>query len=675
MARSPFARFKVPDRRVGYMNDVTNPADADNQAERLVDGFESHGAGWLWETDREGRVTYLSEKISEQLDQAYHPIIGRPLAQIFKIAAVSERVGHELAAQLSARSSFDDLIVESFEGKNEQRWLISGHPCHDRLGRFSGFVGSGSDLSDTRQSDAEIARLAKYDPLTGLSNRAHMAFTLKDALDRSRTTYRPIGLLLLDLDRFKLVNDAMGHQTGDLLLQHVAERLTRCVGDKGLVGRLGGDEFLVILPGSSNRRELSELCSQLIDKLSQPYSINDGAFSIGCSIGIAIAPEHGEDADIIIRNADLALYSAKADGRGRYQFYREELLHDAKKRKLLEDDLRVALPKGQLHLVYQPIVSTSSGQVVGYEALMRWTHPTRGPISPTEFIPVAEEVGLIDELGAWALKTACASAAQWPVPVRVAVNVSAIQFAKQSLPAIVAGALAASGLEPHRLELEITESIFVDEGPSTARMFDALKGLGVRLVLDDFGTGYASFGYLRTAPFDKIKIDQSFIRGATLPGNRNSAIIKAIVTLAETLGMETTAEGVEAQDETSLVAELGCSHVQGFVYGQPIAPEILRAQLLRQQPVNPVGLKVTRLPRTTTLRSTSLRQNGKLTEARIRNVSAEGVMIDNFPDVELVAETEVEIELDGHSRSALVRWVKDGRAGLRLGGPCSETGL
>ncbi|RYG63360.1 bifunctional diguanylate cyclase/phosphodiesterase, partial [bacterium] len=341
------------------------------------------------------------------------------------------------------------------------------------------------------------------------------------------------------------------------------QRLTRVVGAEGLVGRLGGDEFQVLLPDLDHRDTLSTLACELIASLSQPYFVGGASVTIGCSIGIAIAPDHGGDSETLVRNADLALYAAKADGRGVHRFYSDDMLAGAKKRQQLEDDLRHALATGGFHLAYQPVVGTADERIVGFEALVRWDHPTRGPVSPADFIPVAEECGLIEALGEWVLRTACIEAAAWPREVRVAVNVSPIQFANPRLPSLVTSALARAGLPAHRLELEITEGVFLDESSSSDAMFAALKGLGVRLALDDFGTGYSSLGYLRTAPFDKIKIDQSFVRGAAQPGNRNAAIIRAIVTLADTLGMDTTAEGVEIQDEIRLVRELGCSHIQG----------------------------------------------------------------------------------------------------------------
>ncbi len=632
-------------------------------AQRLVLGFEAQGTGWLWETDRSGRLTYLSDKVARQV-AGEATVIGRPLTDIFELNGddTGERT---LLFHLNARASFADYEVSRAGGDDsDRRWSISGRPWFDGIGQFRGFVGSGCDLTDKRRSEAEISRLAMFDSLTGLANRAQMRRALGQALGKRQGSYRPTALLLLDLDRFKTVNDTLGHQIGDILLQQVAARITRTVGEDGLVGRLGGDEFEVILPGGGSREKLSELADAIIATLSHPYFIDDSHVSIGCSIGIALSPADGDDAETLVRNADLALYSAKANGRGTHRFFRESLLVEAQTRKLLEDDLRQALARRQLRLVYQPVVSTRNAQVVGYEALIRWEHPVRGAISPADFIPVAEESGMIEQIGEWVMRTACETAASLPPQIRMAVNVSPIQFAKPSLPAIVASALANSGLAPERLELEITEGVFLDGSRSTEQMFTALKRIGVRLALDDFGTGYSSLGYLRTAPFDKIKIDQSFVRGAKIAGSRNAAIIKAIVTLADTLELETTAEGVEAQDEIELIRALGCSHIQGYVYGRPMEAAALPRDMAAVPKIEPIGVRFTRSPRTTMLRSIVVLDGHRRGTARIRNISSSGAMIDSVEGIEMSPGSGILIEVFGEQREACVKWVDDGRAGV-----------
>jgi diguanylate cyclase (GGDEF)-like protein len=639
---------------------------------RLVREFEEQGSGWFWQTDREGRVTYLSDKVAAQFAAIGRTAGGAILTNLFQIDSESPDTERTLGFHLTSRTSFSEYSVRAVDGDEDRWWSISGRPILDEVGNFQGFAGFGSDLTAKRRSEAEITRLALFDGLTGLANRQRMRQSLDQTLALTATSYRAVSLFLLDLDRFKAVNDTLGHQTGDELLKQVAQRLQRAVGDAGLVGRLGGDEFKVVLPTEANRDRLSELANTIITSLSQPYFIGGSSIAIGCSIGVAVAPEDGDDSETLIRNADLALYAAKADGRGTHRFYREELLAGAQSRKQLEDDLRQALPGNQLHLVYQPIVSTRDASVVGYETLLRWQHPTKGAISPAEFIPIAEDCGMIETIGEWVLRTACTEAARWPGDVRIAINVSPIQFANPGLPAIVANTLASSGLAPHRLELEITESVFVNDSDSSERMFATLKGLGVRLSLDDFGTGYSSLGYLRKAPFDKIKIDQSFVRGAAVAGNRNAAIIKAIVTLADTLGMETTAEGVETQDEIALIRELGCSSIQGWVYGKAIPAAEVMARAERSGVAQAVGHRTSRANRVKMLRWATLEVAGERGDVRIRNMSTTGAMIDGIEFPDDCAGTPVRIELtEGRFVAAELRWSAEGRAGIQFAHPVS----
>ncbi|WBH16162.1 EAL domain-containing protein [Sphingomonas radiodurans] len=642
---------------------------AQRLAARLVQEYESHGTGWFWQTDRAGNVSYLTDKVARELAALGTPAIGERLVNIFRVDSTLVDTERTLTFHLSSRTSFSDYSVRpAFETKADRWWSISGRPMLDDLGRFQGFIGSGSDLTERRRADAEINRLALFDSLTGLANRQRMRLALDQTLAPAQGPRTTTGLFLLDLDRFKTVNDTLGHQIGDELLKQVAQRVQRAVGDAGLVGRLGGDEFQVVLPSEGNRESLGSLAQEIIAALSQPYFIKGSSIAIGCSIGIAIAPEHGDDSETLIRNADLALYAAKADGRGMYRFYRDEMLEGAQNRKRLEDDLRQALGSDQFHLAYQAVVSTGDARIVGYEALLRWVHPTRGAISPADFVPIAEECGLIDAIGEWVMRTACAEAARWPENVRVAVNVSPIQFANPALPAVVTSAIASSGISAARLELEITEGVFLNEDASSDQMFKALKGIGVRLALDDFGTGYSSLGYLKKAPFDKIKIDQSFVRGAIESGNRNAAIIKAIVTLADTLGMETTAEGVEQQDEIGLIRDLGCSHIQGFVYGRPARAEDVLAQLITDGGrITAVGHRVSRANRSKMLRSARIEMGDEAGEVRIRNISATGAMIDGveFPDEAIGVDVQIEL-LENQLFPATIRWAADGRAGLEF---------
>ncbi|PAX08763.1 putative bifunctional diguanylate cyclase/phosphodiesterase [Sphingomonas lenta] len=658
---SKLRRLFASDERAGDRSEL----ERGQLALTLVREFEAQGAGWFWRTDRDGQILYLSDKVAGVI--AGGDAAGAPFSRLFHTDDDGQNK-RTLAFHLSSRTAFADLSVRTPGPEEDRWWSISGRPLVDELGHFQGFVGHGSDLSEKRRSEAEITRLALYDGLTGLANRERMRVSLDQTLSAARTAYRANALMLLDLDRFKQVNDTLGHQTGDALLQQVGQRLMRCVGDTGLIGRLGGDEFQVLLSNEGSRDRVAEVAQAIINSLSQPYFISGSSISIGCSIGVAIAPEDGSDADTLTRNADLALYAAKADGRGVHRFYRPEMLADAQGRKRLEDDLRIALQHDQMHVCYQPVVSAETARIVGFEALVRWEHPKRGPVSPADFIPIAEECGLIEAIGERVLRAATRDAAGWPEDVRVAVNVSPIQFANPALPVLVANALASAGLAPSRLELEITESVFLTDSAQSDRMFAALKGLGVRLALDDFGTGYSSLGYLRSAPFDKIKVDQSFVRGAAMPGGRNAAIIQAIVTLATALGMETTAEGVEIQDEIELVRRLGCSHIQGYVYGRPmLGAQAAEALAANQGRASPVGHKVSRAPRSRMLRRARLDIRGDSLIVRIRNLSATGAMIDGADLSAHPAGTPVLIELvDDQMFAGHLRWAVDGRAGVQF---------
>ncbi|MCW1402305.1 EAL domain-containing protein [Novosphingobium sp. MW5] len=491
---------------------------------------------------------------------------------------------------------------------------------------------------------------------------------LEKILTARQEAQRACSIFLLDLDRFKQVNDTLGHPAGDALLTQVSQRLERVVGRAGRVGRLGGDEFKVIIPGRTANAELAELAKRIIEALSQPYLIEGHRVMIGASIGIAMAPENGVTSEALIRNADLALYAAKDGGRGRHHFYAPDLHSDAEERRQLEQDLRDALTNGGLELHYQPVVSTTTEKISGFEALLRWNHPTRGQLSPTKFIPIAEDAGLIVQIGEWALRTACHDMAKWPDGVRVAVNVSPLQFANPTLPAVVTNVIAAAQIDPARLELEITESVFLNDSDGTDAMFSALKRIGVRLALDDFGTGYSSLGYLKKAPFDKIKIDQSFVRGATIHGSRNGAIISSIVSLAEALDMETTAEGVETLDELDLVRMLGCSHVQGYVYAKPLTRDEAEALLARGLGVSADGPRSARFPRQTMLRRVILQHGSQRYDATIRNISRSGALVSGLWNVP--SGTVFTLELgEGQVLTVTSRWCKEDRMGIEFAKP------
>jgi diguanylate cyclase (GGDEF)-like protein/PAS domain S-box-containing protein len=639
-----------------------------NRARDILSDYEDTGQGWFWETDRRSQLTYVSDTVARVLSTSAEQLVGKPLVTLFDLADASDSSERTLMFHLSTRSAFKELAVRAAVNGNERWWSVSGRPIYDGFNNFIGFRGSGTDLTERKRSQEEVSRLANFDSLTGLSNRFKITRVLEKILTSRQEANRACAIFLLDLDRFKHVNDTMGHPAGDALLKQVAQRLERAVGKLGQVGRLGGDEFKVVIPGRQAKQLLAELAREVIHSLSQPYAIDGQRVIIGASIGIAVAPDNGDNSDDLVRNADLALYAAKDGGRGRHHFYAEDLHADAEARAQMEEDLRDAITKGDLEMFYQPIVCLATEQITGFEALLRWQHPLKGWIPPDRFIGTAEDTGLITQLGEWALRTACADLANMPSNVRVAVNVSPLQFSSPQLPAVVTQAIAAAGIRPEQLELEITESVFLTDDASTDAMFTALKRIGVRLALDDFGTGYSSLGYLKNAPFDKIKIDQSFVRGATEPGSRNGAIIASITSLAKALGMETTAEGVETLDELELVRRHGCSHVQGFIYDRALDRDATHARLAAGLHAVAKGPRSARAARQTMLRKVVLDHQGNQYDGTIRNISTSGALIEGLWNVPVGTIFKVEIATN-YFVTCTARWSVDERMGVEFANP------
>lgn len=600
----------------------------------LLQNYEETRQGWFWSTDKDGNITYITDSLAEAVNRSQQDLVGTPFFDLFVNSEADESGQRTLPFILAKQSPFNQLQLKAALADDDRWWSVSGKPQLDDSGEFVGYRGNGKDITAQRRSDDESSRLAMSDSLTGLANRSSIMKTLETTLTASRQQKSSCALMLLDLDRFKQVNDTLGHLAGDELLKQVARRLLKAVGERGTVSRIGGDEFQILLPNCDDRGDLGDLSNAIISSLSQPYTVNGCRCIIGASIGIAISPFDGVTSEELIVGADLALYAAKGGGRGRFHFFSKDLQQSAKDRRSLEEDLRDALSKDELSLSYQPIVNARDGAVRGVEALMRWNHRERGPISPALFIPIAEEANLIKSLGEWALNKACHDAVKWPSYFRVAVNVSPIQFADDKLPDLVSKALKQSGLPAERLELEITESVFLGGSDKTDKMFAALKEIGVRLALDDFGTGYSSLSYLQTAPFDKIKIDQSFVRGATIPGSRNGAIIAAIVALAEALDMETTAEGIEAMDELEWIRGLNVSHIQGYVYSRPVqADELLRLVEDGEWVVHPSGPAKFRQDRVSMYRKIKAIHENHCYSLMIRNISATGALMEGLSEV------------------------------------------
>ncbi|MFU7528280.1 EAL domain-containing protein [Qipengyuania sp. ASV99] len=626
------------------------PAGAFNAISRanLLESLEKSDLGWFWASDANGHLTYISSPAAQRVGKPVEEIIARPITEFFQPVEDTGGSGHErpLKFQLASRGSIKPVTVKLEMGNGHSWWEIAAVPQTDAAGNFAGYHGIARDVSDTYEAKQHAEKLSRYDSLTGLSNRHRMSHQLGATLTAFRASKRSCAIMLIDLDRFKQVNDTMGHPAGDELLKQVAARLKRVLGDAVEIGRIGGDEFQVILPDEDDRGVLGELGMRVIQMISQPYTINGLRAVIGCSVGIAVAPFDGIQEDELVKAADLALYSAKGGGRGQFRFYSSELRDKASHRHQIESDLRDALNREELEMHYQPIVDAKNHQVVCVEALMRWNHSERGMISPADFIPVAEEVGMIRELGAWALHKVCETVQTWPGHVRAAVNVSAVQFDADDFVDVVKQALRSTGIDPSRLELEITESVFVGDMERAFRLFNALKELGVRLSLDDFGTGYSSLGYLRDAPFDKIKIDQSFVRGCTAEDNKNDAIIAAVVSLARALGMETVAEGVETKDEMRAVTEQGATHLQGMLFSRAIpGAEILQRLEAGEIEFTPRGPEKYRSDRRTEFRKIGLIHGNDRYNVFLRNLSKTGAKVEGLLDVPV--GTDIVLDLGG----------------------------
>ena len=463
----------------------------------------------------------------------------------------------------------------------DYRWVLARGRvvARDAAGRATRVVGTFIDITRRKAAEQQIKHMALHDALTGLPNRTLFRDRLNHEFAKAERHGCAFAVLTLDLDRFKAINDTLGHPAGDALLATVAERLRAVMREDDTVARLGGDEFAMIVGRLDQGSDARLTAQRAIDAIGLPVDLDGHAVTIGATIGIAICPSDGRDPDELFKHADLALYRAKAAGRNTYRFYEQGMDALVATRNLLELDMRDAIGRGDFVLHYQPVVDLKLGRIAGFEALMRWDHPVRGPISPVEFIPLAEETGLIVPLGAWVLHEACRQATQWPDALRVAVNVSPVQFHGTSFEQTVLAALGTSGLPPNRLELEITESVLLQDGDEVVACLHRLRALGVRVALDDFGTGYSSLSYLRRFPFDKIKIDRSFIREIADPDT--AAIVQAIIGIGERLGTSITAEGVETQAQLDRVTEEGCTEVQGYFFGRPTSVADLPALLLR----------------------------------------------------------------------------------------------
>lgn len=560
-----YLKAKIAEAGVAEKNEVVS---------MLLREFEEGEADWLWQVDTSRRVRNASPRFAFALGKDPDELEGVPFIQL--IAGPAWETGqfhsslHDLAERMKRRESFSNLLVRVTINGVQRWWEISGTPKLDENGNFDGMRGVGSDVTEQRESSDKIAYLARYDTLTGLPNRLMLTEAMGEAMRYAEQWRTRCAFLMIDLDRFKAVNDTLGHLVGDQLLARVSERLKGLVSENELCGRLGGDEFAVVIRDANDLTHVDRVAHAVIEQLSRPYEVDNHTLYIGASVGSAVGPRDGSTVETLMRNADLALYRSKDEGGGKHFTYEPALHALAEERRQLEFSLRRALEKHEFLLHYQPVVDATDEHVVSFEALLRWDSPEHGSVSPAKFIPLAEDTRLIVPIGEWVLREACREAMRWPGSVKVAVNASGEQLLDPNFAGTIVGALSSSGLPASRLEIEVTESIFLRDAATAQATLDKIISLGCSVALDDFGTGYSSLGYLRKMRFSTIKVDRSFVVGAATGNAESLAIIRAVVAMADSLEMSTTAEGVETEAQLNAIRALGCKKIQGYYFGRPM---------------------------------------------------------------------------------------------------------
>ena len=561
---------------------VRERTEALQLSEARLGSLLSLSADWIWEQDQQLRFTYISDAIEAMTGIPASQWLGRCRFDGEAFEAPADAL-EAYQACVDRRQAFRDFTYSYTRTDGVRRYLrISGEPVFDDFGNFAGYRGVGRDVTQATVSELRVQELARLDSLTGLPNRNMFLGELDRAIARARRMGSSFAVSFIDLDRFKVINDTLGHDAGDELLRIMAARLVATLRASDMVGRLGGDEFVVLLEGDASLGALRAATDKLLRAISEPMTVQGCSFVVTGSIGVSVYPGDGADAALLLRHADAAMYLAKDKGKNNVQFYTAELADQAAEQYALEADLRLAIERNQLLLHFQPKVDVASGRLLSVEALLRWQHPSRGLVAPAEFIPLAEERGLIVPIGRWVLQAACRQMREWRNAglevLPVAVNLSARQFAADGLLDDIFDALVQHGLSPNDLEVELTESVLMADPERANHVLQRLHTMGVSIAIDDFGTGYSSLSYLKRFPARTVKIDRSFISG--LPGDsEDGAITQAVIAMAHSLGLGVVAEGVETEAQLQMLRELGCDEAQGFLLGRPVPAAELAALL------------------------------------------------------------------------------------------------
>ena len=562
----------------GFLTNLKAETEIEKQREvvnLLLRDFEENANDWLWETCQHGKLQHVPNRISEITQKSQSDIQQIQFLDIIssiqdKSDTEAQPMLDELKEQFKKEKPFSDQKFPVVISGQKHWWAITANPIFDLRGNLLGWRGVGSDITSEKNRELDMWNLANFDSLTGLANRNNFHNELQKYFTKDEVV-KPCTLFILDLDNFKTVNDSLGHSVGDDLLKEVANRIIRILPKAYLFSRLGGDEFSILCSGNLSADEVKKLQINIQTELAKPWSEGGFRIEIRVSLGVAFSPKDAKTASTLMKSSDLALYAAKAAGRSTLKTFKSSMDDDARHKLSMLSDIKAGISRGEFIVYYQPQINLAANKIGGFEALVRWNHPTRGMVRPDEFIPLAEESGLIIPLGKYVMEQACLDAAQWPDDMRLSVNVSAIQFVNDDVIKMVNDALRKSGLPIHQLELELTETALLEEGETVIKVLENLRNMGIRIALDDFGTGYSSLSYLQQLPIDKLKIDRAFVCTLADKGNEKSAfaVVDTIVKLAKAFNLETTAEGIETKFECAVLKRIDCTYGQGYFYSKP----------------------------------------------------------------------------------------------------------